>query len=195
MTVQLFFDNPNFLACVRLLRQLHQMIREGVDETAEGEELRERMDEPARDRLQDEIDCLNGISADFYTLSDPPWQVQPSLPSLQQRMETDADGPRSAGLCPGAGSAAQESSIPRRRYGSLRARKHLVRSWRSGDRRGVFPKSEGIRRTTMNHRFVAEQNNRNEDSGHLRSDKPQMHDGPFSLWLTGLPLLAVPAGV
>src|SRR5690348_14062241 len=84
MTIQRFFDNPHFLAYVRLLRQLHQLIREGVDETAEGDELRERMDEPARDLSQEEIDCLNGISADFYTLSDPPWQVQPSYPLAQQ---------------------------------------------------------------------------------------------------------------
>ena len=84
MTAQRFFDNPNFLAYVRLLRQLHRLIRDGVDETAEGEELRERMDEPTRDLSQEEIDCLNGISADFYTLSDPPWQVQPSPLSVQQ---------------------------------------------------------------------------------------------------------------
>lgn len=84
MTVQRFFDNPHFLAYVRLLRQLHQLIREGVDETAEGEELRERMDEPARDLSQEEIDCLNGISADFYTLTDSPWQIQPGPPAASQ---------------------------------------------------------------------------------------------------------------
>ncbi len=84
MTVQLFFDNPYFLAYVRLLSQLHQLIRRGADETDEGEELRERMDEPARDLSQEEIYCLKDISADFYTLSDPPWQVQPGSPFAQQ---------------------------------------------------------------------------------------------------------------
>lgn len=85
MTAQRFFDKPHFVGCVYLLRQLHQLIGEGVDETAEGEEWRERMDEPARDLSQEEIDCLRGISADFYTLSDPPWQVQSSPPAASQQ--------------------------------------------------------------------------------------------------------------
>src|SRR5581483_1103698 len=84
MTTPRFFDNPHFRDYVRLLQQLHRLIREGVDETDEGEELRERMDEPARDLSRDEIYCLKGISADFYTLSDPPWQIQPSPPAESQ---------------------------------------------------------------------------------------------------------------
>lgn len=84
MTTQPFFDNPHFRTYVRLLQQLHRLVREGLDETAEGEELRERMDEPARNLSQAEIDCLNGISADFYTLSHPPWQIQPSPPAARQ---------------------------------------------------------------------------------------------------------------
>ncbi|HTU89486.1 MAG TPA: hypothetical protein VMF69_05260 [Gemmataceae bacterium] len=84
MTTQRFFDNPHFRTYVRLLQQLHRLIRDGVDETAEGEVLRERMDEPARDLSQEEIDCLNGISADFYTLGDPPRQIQPSSPTARQ---------------------------------------------------------------------------------------------------------------
>lgn len=87
MTTQRFFDNPDFLAYARLLHQLHQLIRAGADETAKGEELRERMDEPARDLSQVEIDCLNGISADLYTLSDPPWQVQPSPPAVREELK------------------------------------------------------------------------------------------------------------
>lgn len=84
MTILRFFDNPNFRTYVRLLQQLHRLIREGLDETAEGEELREQMDEPARDLSQEEIYCLKGISADFYTLSDPPRQAEPSPPAAQQ---------------------------------------------------------------------------------------------------------------
>lgn len=76
MTLQRFFDNQHFRAYVRLLHQLHQMIRAGTDETEEGEALRDRMDGPANYLSQEEIDCLNTISADFYTLSDPPWQIQ-----------------------------------------------------------------------------------------------------------------------
>lgn len=85
MPIPRFFDNPHFRTYVRLLQRLHQLIREGVDETPEGEELRERMDEPGRDLCQEEIYCVKGISADFYTLSDPPWQVQLGSPSVQQQ--------------------------------------------------------------------------------------------------------------
>lgn len=65
MTTQRFFDKLNFRTYVRLLKQLHRLVRDGVDETAEGEELRERMDEPARDLSQEEFYCLKGISAEI----------------------------------------------------------------------------------------------------------------------------------
>jgi tetratricopeptide (TPR) repeat protein len=72
-----FFRNPSFLDYVRLLYQLHRAIKEGWDETAEGEALRERMDEPGRGLSREEITSLNGISADFYSLTETPvpdWQ-------------------------------------------------------------------------------------------------------------------------
>ena len=87
MANQRFFDNPDFRTYVRLLHRLHQLIRAGTDETPEGEELREQMDEPARGLTQEEILCIKGISADFYTLSDPPWQVQPCPPAERQEWE------------------------------------------------------------------------------------------------------------
>ena len=46
MTTKRFFGNPQFLTYARLLRKLHQLIREGTDETKEGESLRNLMDEP-----------------------------------------------------------------------------------------------------------------------------------------------------
>jgi vacuolar-type H+-ATPase subunit E/Vma4 len=61
-----FFRNPSFLDYVRLLYQLHRAIKEGWDETAEGEALRERMDELGRGLSREEITSLNGISANFY---------------------------------------------------------------------------------------------------------------------------------
>jgi len=91
MTAQRFFDNPHFRAYARLLHQLHQLIRAGADETAEGEALRERMDEPANFLDQEEIECLRGISADFYTLSEPPWQVQPSPSELWEELQAAID--------------------------------------------------------------------------------------------------------
>ena len=63
-----FFLNPAFIAYVRLLYQLHRAIKEGWDETDEGEALRERMDEPGRGLSGEEIASLGGVSADFYSL-------------------------------------------------------------------------------------------------------------------------------
>jgi hypothetical protein len=74
-----FFRNPSFLDYVRLLYQLHRAIKEGWDETAEGEALRERMDEPGRGLSREEITSLNGISADFYSLTETPIQDFPEM--------------------------------------------------------------------------------------------------------------------
>jgi tetratricopeptide (TPR) repeat protein len=87
MTMQRFFDNPYFRQYVRLLHQLHQMIRQGVDETPEGEALRDRMDVPAEHLDPEEIDCVNGISADFYTLSDHPRGAQSSSPAVRRELK------------------------------------------------------------------------------------------------------------
>ena len=78
MTVLHFFDNPDFREYVRSLHKLHLAIKEGWDETAEGEALREHMDESGSRLSGEEISSLNGISADFYSLTDtPPGEVSP----------------------------------------------------------------------------------------------------------------------
>ncbi|MGP0065886.1 MAG: hypothetical protein ACLQGP_20065 [Isosphaeraceae bacterium] len=83
-----FFDNPSFLEYVRLLRDLHIAIREGWDETTEGEALRERMDDPGRWLSSGEIASLNGISADFYSLTDPhPVEVSPITAEVMTDLE------------------------------------------------------------------------------------------------------------
>lgn len=87
MTAQHFFGNPNFREYVRLLHQLHRLIRADADETAQGEALRERMDGPSGSLDQHEIACINGISADFYTLSEPPWRVQPGVPGFREELQ------------------------------------------------------------------------------------------------------------
>ncbi len=66
-----FFDNPDFLKYVRLLHELHATIREGNDESAESERIRDQMDEPASRLSSDEIDSVHGISGDFYSVTDP----------------------------------------------------------------------------------------------------------------------------
>jgi hypothetical protein len=81
-----FFANPDFLQYVRLLHELHAAIREGKDESEEGERLRDQMDEPASRLSSDEIDSVHGISGDFYSITDPlPTAIVPRTP------EVDAD--------------------------------------------------------------------------------------------------------
>jgi hypothetical protein len=83
-----FFRNPSFLDYVRLLHQLHRAIKEGWDETAKGEALRERMDEPGGGLSREEITSLNGISADFYSLTEPP---SPDLQAITAEAKADLD--------------------------------------------------------------------------------------------------------
>jgi hypothetical protein len=82
-----FFDNPAFLNYARQLRKLHELIRAGRDEFPEGESIREQMDAPAASLTPDEVDCLNAISADFYTLSEPPPSPQPAPADLRHRLK------------------------------------------------------------------------------------------------------------
>jgi hypothetical protein len=81
-----FFANPDFLQYVRHLSQLHQLIREGADESPEGEALRDRLDGPGSRLSTDEVASVNGISADFYSLVAPP-----TGPTAPQTDEVRAD--------------------------------------------------------------------------------------------------------
>jgi hypothetical protein len=67
-----FFDNPDFLTYVRLLRDLHEAIREDKDETEEGERIRDQMDGPGSRLSPGEVVGVQEISADFYSLMDSP---------------------------------------------------------------------------------------------------------------------------
>jgi hypothetical protein len=86
MNRRIFFTNPDFLQYVRLVSELHQLIREGTDETPEGEALRDRMDGPGSRLSSDEIVSVNAISADFYSLV-----ASPTVPVLPQTDEVQAD--------------------------------------------------------------------------------------------------------
>jgi hypothetical protein len=78
--------NADFVACVRLLRDLHAAIREGTDESEAGERIRDEMDGPGSRLSPDEIASVQGISADFYSLMDPP-----TGPVLTRTAEVDDD--------------------------------------------------------------------------------------------------------
>jgi tetratricopeptide (TPR) repeat protein len=70
MATDQFFLDSDFMNYVHLLYDLHVAMREGWDESSEGEALRERMDGPGGGFSAEEIVSLNGISADFYSLTD-----------------------------------------------------------------------------------------------------------------------------
>ena len=79
MLEQRFFLNQHYIEYVRLLFELHKAISEGWDESEKGETLRERMDEPGSQLSSDEIASVNGIAADFYSLTDPPSSATPAM--------------------------------------------------------------------------------------------------------------------
>jgi hypothetical protein len=67
-----FLDNPDFLEYIRLLHDLHAAIREGRDESEEGERIRDQMDGPGSRLSGDEIARAQEISAGLYLLTDLP---------------------------------------------------------------------------------------------------------------------------
>jgi hypothetical protein len=73
---------------VRLLYDLHVAMREGWDEGAEGEALRERMEDPGSRLSGEEIVSLNGISTDFYSLTD---ETSATLSSITADVMSDLD--------------------------------------------------------------------------------------------------------
>jgi tetratricopeptide (TPR) repeat protein len=83
-----FFPNPEFMDYVRLLYDLHVAIKDGWDETAEGEALRDRMDSPGSRLSGEEITSLQGISADFYSVAEEPArEVLPITPEVMADLE------------------------------------------------------------------------------------------------------------
>ena len=66
-----FFQNPAFNEYVRLLAQQHRLIREGRDESPEGERLANAMDVPGSLLSREEVEEAQAISADFYQFSQP----------------------------------------------------------------------------------------------------------------------------
>src|SRR5437588_8905600 len=57
---------------VRLLRELHFLMAEGKSETDEADRIRDLMDDHWYQMSSPEIHRVEGLSADLYTLTDPP---------------------------------------------------------------------------------------------------------------------------
>lgn len=88
MATDSFFSDPDFINYFRLLYDLHVAIREGWDESSKGEVLRERMEDPGSRLSGEEIVSLNGISADFYSLTD---EIIPTLLPITADVMSDLD--------------------------------------------------------------------------------------------------------
>ena len=79
MSAGRYFLNPEFMEYVRMLYDLHVALKEGRDETAEGQALRDRMDEPGSRLSGEEIVATQGISARFLLIT---WKPRVRLKTI-----------------------------------------------------------------------------------------------------------------
>lgn len=63
-----FINNPYYLEYESLLKDLHRLISDGKGDTEEADAVRDRMDTPEQHLSREEINRLNGLSADLYML-------------------------------------------------------------------------------------------------------------------------------
>ena len=86
MAARPFPTNPDYETVIRGLRRLHELARDGLDEGPEAEAVRDGMDHPWQ-RLSDaERDRLTGLSADLYSIGEPPGDVQPMDPQARWQL-------------------------------------------------------------------------------------------------------------
>ena len=81
MTAQSPSWSPNFDQVARGLVALHRLIREGKDESAEAESLRDALDIPLKALDEAEKQSAQWLSEDLYSISDPP--AHSDLPEMQ----------------------------------------------------------------------------------------------------------------
>jgi tetratricopeptide (TPR) repeat protein len=66
--MQRFLQNPHFRSYEELLIRLHQLFREGLEDSRQAEDVRERMDVHGGYLSPEEADWLGGLSGDLYQL-------------------------------------------------------------------------------------------------------------------------------
>jgi len=77
MNTTQIIDHPTLMELARLLYRLELLMQAGRGESPEADDLRERMDGLGADLSREEVEAMKGISADLYSLSDPPHQALP----------------------------------------------------------------------------------------------------------------------
>ncbi len=65
-----FADNPSYVQCEMLLKEVHRLIGEGKGDTDEADFIRDSMEEPEQGITPTEGARLRGLSADLYMLQD-----------------------------------------------------------------------------------------------------------------------------
>lgn len=71
MATPRFMSNPQYAEYVRLLKALHRRIAEDKDDD-EADALRDEMDAPWYSLSEEELERVNGLAADLYTLDEIP---------------------------------------------------------------------------------------------------------------------------
>ncbi len=65
--------SSDYRVIVRGIRELHRLTLEGMDESPEADAVRDAMDTPWEALSESERMRVNGLSADLYSISDPPY--------------------------------------------------------------------------------------------------------------------------
>ena len=87
MSDKQFFDNPALSELAGLLYQLELAMQSGGCESPEADDLRERMEGPGANLSREEVDVIKGISADLYSLSDPPHEHLPMPENVSNELD------------------------------------------------------------------------------------------------------------
>jgi hypothetical protein len=82
------FDSPSFKLVARGLVALHQLIKEGKDDTPEAESIRDALDTPLKGLNRIETERAQWLSEDLYSISEPPATItqKEMNPQAQQQL-------------------------------------------------------------------------------------------------------------
>jgi hypothetical protein len=86
MTPQPLTLNPNYLAMVRGVRELHLLMAQGKDDSPEADSIRDATDAPWESLSEVERRRVRNLSEDLYSLDEPAVPLQPSNPQAQSKL-------------------------------------------------------------------------------------------------------------
>src|SRR5438128_7053915 len=78
--------NPNYLAMVRGIRELHRLIAAGKDDSPEADAVRDATDAPWQALSEAERQRVGNLSEDLYSLAEPPPVPQPLTLEAQSNL-------------------------------------------------------------------------------------------------------------